>query len=128
MTAIPRRRRTRSLIALGLAVILIATAGVLVGVAVGTLRNSQAGEAVGIDERPVSYLPSTPNALLAVVGDDGELTSIVVTTLLPSGRGGTIVTMPVNADMNSGVGDEAMPLGAHGSRELIRFVDGIVRE
>ncbi|MDX2379969.1 MAG: hypothetical protein QNM02_09460 [Acidimicrobiia bacterium] len=123
MTAIPRRRRTRSLIALSLAVILIATAGVLVGVAVGTLRNSQAGEAVGIDDRPVSYLPSTPNALLAVVGDDGELTSIVVTTLLPSGRGGTIVTMPVNADMNSGVGDEAMPLGvAFDQLEFDEFV------
>jgi hypothetical protein len=123
MTAIPQRRRKRSILALGLAVVLIATAAVLVGVAVGTLRNSQAGEAVGIDERPVSVLPSTPNALLAVESDDGELTSIVVLTLLPSGRGGTIVTIPVNADLNSGVGDEAIPLGvAYEQLELDDFV------
>lgn len=112
MTAIPRRRRKRNLIGLGLATVLLATAIVLVAVAAGTLRNSQAGEAVGIDERPVAVLPTTPNALLAVEGDDGELTSLVVMTLLPSGRGGTIVTVPVNADVNAGVDTEVVPLDA----------------
>ena len=112
MTAIPRRRRKRNLIGLGLTTVLVATAIVLVAVAAGTLRNSQAGEAVGIDERPVAVLPTTPNALLAVEGDDGELTSLVVMTLLPSGRGGTIVTVPVNADVNAGIETEVVPLDA----------------
>ena len=121
MTAIPRRRRKRTFVGFGLAVLLLAAAGVLVGVAAGTLRNSQAGQAVGIEERPVAFLPSTPNALLTVEGDDGELTSIVVLTLLPSGRGGTVVTMPVNADSDAGVGEEPIPLDA--AYEQLEFDD-----
>lgn len=125
MTAIARRRRKRNLIGLGLATVLLATAIVLVAVAAGTLRNSQAGEAVGIDERPVAVLPATPNALVAVVGDDGELTSLVVMTLLPSGRGGTIVTVPVNADVNAGIDTEFVPLDA--AFEQLEFDEFVTR-
>jgi hypothetical protein len=125
MTANPRRRRTRHLVGLALTGVLLVVAAVLVAVAVGTLRNSRAGEAVGIDERPVILLPETPNALLAVAGDEGELASLVVMTLLPDGRGGTIVTVPVNADSNAGLGGELVPLSE--SFEALDFEDFVGR-
>lgn len=110
MTANPRRRRKRHVVGLLATAALMIVAAVLVAVAVGTLRNSREGQAVGLDERPVIGLPATPNALAAVEGDEGELTSLVVLTLLPAGQGGTIVTVPVNADVNAGVSDELLPL------------------
>jgi hypothetical protein len=87
-------------------------AGALVVVGLTTLSNSQAGEAVGVDERPRIALPATPNALLTVTDDEGELTSVVIVTLTPEGQGGSIVTIPVNADGTAGFGVQRRPLDA----------------
>lgn len=110
MTASPRRRSRRTVagatIALGL--VLIACAMFFVGVI--TLSNSKEGEAVGIDDRPHVDLPATPNALLAVTDDEGRLASVVVLTLLPQGQGGSVVTVPVNADATAGFGLQRRPL------------------
>src|SRR5690606_37782662 len=54
--------------------------------------------------------PATPNGLLAVHDDDGQLTSLLVMTLDPAGQGGSIVTIPVNADVSAGFGLERRPL------------------
>ena len=54
--------------------------------------------------RPVTTLPITPNALLAVEDDDGALVSLTVMTLLPDGTGGSIVAVPVNADATAAFG------------------------
>jgi hypothetical protein len=75
-----------------------------------TLSNSREGEAVGIDPRPRETFPATPNALLAVTDDEGALASVVVLTLLPEGQGGSIVTVPVNADATAGFGVQRRPL------------------
>ncbi|MEO1057774.1 MAG: hypothetical protein AAFY28_12740 [Actinomycetota bacterium] len=106
MTAQSARRRRRTVFVGALAVVLVlaAAAGFVLGVV--TLSNSEEGEAVGIDERPRIELPNTPNGLLVVEGVDGELASLAVATLLPEGPGGSLATVPTNADLNAGFGDE----------------------
>ncbi len=110
MTAIAQRRTRRTITAAAVALGLVIVASVLFTVGVVTLSNSQEGEAVGVDTRPVETFPKTPNALLAVTDDAGQLASLVVMTLLPEGQGGSIVTVPVNADATSGFGLQRRPL------------------
>ncbi len=110
MTAIPQRRRKRTVIAAVLAVVMVIVASAMVVVGAVTLYNTQEGEAVGVDTRPRETFPATPNALLAVTDDEGALASVVVLTLLPEGQGGSIVTVPVNADATAGFGVQRRPL------------------
>jgi hypothetical protein len=110
MTAIAQRRKRRTMIGAAMAVLLVAAASAMFVVGVVTLSNSQEGEAVGIDTRPRVDLPATPNALLALTDENGELASLVVLTLLPEGQGGSIVTVPVNADASAGFGLQRRPL------------------
>ena len=110
MTAIPQRRRKRTVIAATVAVVMVIAASVMAAVGAVTLYNSQEGEAVGVDTRPRETFPATPNALLAVTDDQGALASVVVLTLLPEGQGGSIVTVPVNADATAGFGLQRRPL------------------
>lgn len=108
------------------AIVLVMSASVMFVVGAITLSNSQEGEVVGIDERPREQFPSTPNALLAIEDDDGDLASLVVMTLLPSGQGGSIVLIPVNADATSGFGDEPRPLDAEfDSDDLAAFAASV---
>ncbi len=110
MTAIAQRRARRTITAATAALGLAIVAAVFLTVGVVTLSNSQEGEAVGVDTRPVETFPATPNALVAVTDDAGQLASVVVMTLLPEGQGGSIVTVPVNADATSGFGLQRRPL------------------
>ncbi len=110
MTALRSRRRRRTLIAAFLATVLmvIAIAATIVGAF--TLRDSEEGERVGVDTRPVVTFPTTPNLALAVADDDGRLASLVVATLLPEGRGGSVAIVPVNADASVGLGPTRQPI------------------
>lgn len=110
MTAIARRRARRTVFAAVASVVLALVAGTMVIVGVSTLSDSKEGEAVGIDDRPREQFPDTPNAVLAVTDDDGTLTSLVVATLLPAGQGGSLVTIPVNADVSAGFGLQRHPV------------------
>lgn len=110
MTAISERRTRRTVFGAVAAVLLIVAAGAMFVVGVVTLSNSQEGEAVGVDTRPRVQFPATPNALLAVTDENGQLASAVVMTLLPDGQGGSIVTVPVNADSTAGFGLQRRPL------------------
>jgi hypothetical protein len=112
MTAIARRRTRRTIVGATVAVLLMIGAAVMFGVGVVTLSNSQEGEAVGVDDRPVVQFPATPNAMLAVTDEDGELASVVIMTLLPEGQGGSVVTVPVNTDATAGFDSERRPLNA----------------
>ena len=110
MTARPDRRRRVTVVGAVVALVLVLTAGGLAALGAVTVIDSEAGETVAADDRPVVALPSTDNAALAVVDVDGRLTSLIVATVLPSGRGGSIVTVPVDADARGGFGDERIPL------------------
>jgi hypothetical protein len=110
MTAIAERRTRRTVFGAVAAVLLIVAAGAMFVVGAVTLSNSQEGEAVGVDTRPTEQFPATPNALLAVTDENGQLASVVVMTLLPEGQGGSIVTVPVNADSTAGFGVQRRPL------------------
>ncbi|MGB3737632.1 MAG: hypothetical protein WA964_21960, partial [Ilumatobacter sp.] len=95
-----------------------AVAGLLAIVAVvavaivsySTLRTSGEGRAAETDVRDSVSFPSTPNAVVGVVDDLDRLTTIAVLTLDPSGVGGSIVTIPVNADQTNGFGPERLPI------------------
>lgn len=110
MTAIAARRRRRTIAGAVAAIALVCAAAVMFVVGVVTLSNSQEGQAVGVDTRPREVFPATPNALLAVTDDEGHLGSVVVLTLLPEGVGGSIVTVPPNADATAGFGVQRRPL------------------
>ena len=112
MTARPERRRRRTLIGAAVATALTVVAAGLTAVGANAVINSTEGETVEGETRPVVSLPSTDNAALAVVDEDNRLTSLVVATLLPSGEGGSIVTIPVTADASIGFGAIRQPLDA----------------
>lgn len=110
MTAIAARRKRGTVVGAVVALVLVVSAVGMFAVGVNTLSNSQEGESVGIDDRPRQQFPVTPNALLAVQDDDGNLASLSVLTLLPEGQGGSIVPVRVDADVTSGFGVEARPI------------------
>ncbi len=104
MTALPGRRRHSTLIAAGAAVL-----GVLAAIALGTLGavtlyNSTEG-ADASSGRPELVFPSTPTALLGAVDDSGALASVAVLVVQPGGHGGSIITVPVDADASGGGAD-----------------------
>jgi hypothetical protein len=110
VSAIAQKRKRSTWIGfVGIVLLVVAAASMFV-VGVVTLSNSEEGEAVGVDLRPIVALPSTPNALLAVADDEGALESLVVMTLLPDGVGGSIVVIPPNADATASFGAQRRPL------------------
>jgi len=121
MTAIALRRTRRTFIGVALALVLVAMASTMFAVGFVTLSNSQEGEAVGVDDRPRVEFPVTPNSLLALTDESGRLASLVILTLLPEGQGGSIVTLPVNADVTAGFGAERRSVSS--AFETVEFAD-----
>jgi len=100
MSAIPERRRRRMMtaVALGVIALLALPAGLVVSAA--TLLNSTDGRNVTADS--TIKIPSTPVALLAGVDSRDDIAMIAVFALSPSGRGGTIVSVPVGSNARIG--------------------------
>jgi hypothetical protein len=91
---------------------IVVTVAAVVGIAIVgglTLYHSTEG-ADASDDRPERSFPDTPTGLIAAVDDDGELASLAVVVVQPSGAGGSIVTVPVSADASSGDGRERLPV------------------
>lgn len=110
MTVSVARRRQRTVAGAAVAFVFVLFAAGLTLVGATTVANSTEGQAVQSEVRPVVSLPQTDNAALAVVDDDNRLTALIVATVLPGGEGGSIVTVPVDADASSGLGNERRPL------------------
>lgn len=110
MTALPRRRRTRTIVALVAGVVVASSLPVFGVAASRTIANSKDGRNVANDRLPSVPLPATPTGLLAIVGDDGAVTSATVIVLSPAGVGGTIVSIPTTADRARSADDPASPL------------------
>jgi hypothetical protein len=99
MSAIPsrRRKRTFAMLATTLAVVLVAP--VLFWVGLTAVLDSTGGRDALADNLPEQTFPVTPTALYLTVDDAGVLSSATVMVLSPSGVGGSIVPVPVNADV-----------------------------
>jgi hypothetical protein len=110
MTASAAKRHRMTQIGGVMALVATITATVVIAIAVVTLRTSKEGRAPESDQRLVVSFPMTPNAVVGVVDDLDRLTSLAVLTLDPSGVGGSIVVVPVNADTTNGFGPLRQPL------------------
>ncbi len=110
MTASADRRRRSTLIGAAAGIAGIIAVVSVAAVSYTTLRSSEEGRAPEVDDRDTVSFPSTPNAVIGVVDDLDRLTSIAVLTLDPAGVGGSIVTIPVNADQTNSFGPERLPI------------------
>lgn len=110
MTSLASRRRRNTLLALTAGLISAVLVLVLLVVGVKAITNSKAGRNAA-PEVTVTPFPQTPTAMLATIDDTNKLTSIAVFVLAPDAnptaagydqRGGSIVSIPINADTESG--------------------------
>ena len=117
MTSIPSRRRRNTLLALAAGVLAAIAAPTLLYVGAKAITNSKAGQNVQANLPPEQTFPQTPTAMLATVSATNELTSVTVLVLAPDAdvspagydqRGGSMVSVPINAD--TGSGDQALSL------------------
>ena len=69
-------------------------AGLVLGA--NRLLNEKGGDSV--DDSPTMTIPVTPTALLAVTDARNEVASLAMVALSPSGKGGSVVSIPVGAD------------------------------
>jgi hypothetical protein len=109
VTALPGRRRRSTIVAAVAAAAAVAIVITLTIVGALTLYNSTDGaEASGGGDELV--FPNTPVAAIAAVDGQGKLASLAVLVVQPAGTGGSIVTVPVNADSGGGAGAALLPL------------------
>ncbi|MBI5089300.1 MAG: hypothetical protein HZB15_10710 [Actinobacteria bacterium] len=99
MTALPRRRRNRTWAMLVTTLVVAASIPVLGYVGAKAIFDSRGGRDAGADELPVERFPTTPVGLYLTHDDAGALSSVAVFVLSPAGIGGSIVSVPVNADV-----------------------------
>lgn len=114
MTVSRHKRRVSTSRALGLAIAGLALAVVLGVVGGVAIYNTKDGEAQG-SGAPVDRFPDTPTGMVAVVDDGGNLGSVAVFAVRPPGdddtaHGGSVVVLPVSADVSGGFGAERTPL------------------
>lgn len=127
MSAIAARRTRRTTIALVSGLVVAVLVPVFGYVGANAILDSK-GSA---EERAARIpLPSTPAALHATVDEGDRLTSLTAFVLAEGGTGGSIVSIPVNADSNGGAGDERRSLQqvyeSGGMDELVPAVESVL--
>lgn len=125
MTALTGRRRRRTLLMALVTLVVLAAVPVLGYVGARAILDSEGGTDALADNLPVVPFPATPTALLATVDAEGRLSSTTVLVLDPSGLGGSIISVPVNADV--GFSDDARQSlqGAYVAAGLQGAIDGV---
>jgi hypothetical protein len=104
MTALARRRRNRTWAMLATTLLVAISIPVLGYVGAKAIFDSTGGRDAGADNLPVERFPSTPSALYLTHDDAGVLSSVSVFVLSPTGVGGSIISVPVNADVGLSAG------------------------
>jgi hypothetical protein len=99
MTALPRRRRNRTVGMLVTTVLVAALVPVLGYIGVKAVLDSTGGRNALADNLPEKSFPTTPTGLYLTTDADGDLSSATVFVVAPTGGGGSIVPVPVNADV-----------------------------
>lgn len=128
MSAIPevRRRRTALMVVASLAV--VAVIGALLYVGGKALARYEGAKDASKDTQPI---PVTPVGMLASVDELDQLTSVTIFVNRPAGEpGGSIVAVPVSADVMGGVDGQRVPLTeaytAGGAEGLVQAVESLL--
>lgn len=95
-----RRRTVRMALVTAVVMILVPVFGY---VGVRAVLDSTGGKDALADNVPIQDFPPTPTGLLLSVDDDGSLAGATVFVLGPSGAGGSIIPVPLNADVGFAV-------------------------
>lgn len=132
-SALRRRRGQRTLVAFAAGVIGLAVLPVLSLAAKRTLENSKEGRSAIEGLLPLVLLPPTPGALLGVVDDQGEITSVALLALAPprdgAVRGGTVVVVPAGAKVplaDGSVGRLASEFRRGGPDAFVAAAEGLL--
>ncbi|MFN8022978.1 MAG: hypothetical protein U0Q03_15740 [Acidimicrobiales bacterium] len=99
MSAIPSKRRKRTFAMLATTLVVALVAPLLFWVGLSAVLDSTGGRDALADNLPEQTFPITPTALYLTTDADGVLSSATVMVLSPTGVGGSIVPVPVNADV-----------------------------
>ncbi len=105
MTALDQRRRSRTWMMLAVTMVTLVIVPLLGYVGVRAVLNSSGGKDARADNLPVQTFPPTPTGLYLTTDAQGGLSSATVFVLDPSLVGGSVITLPVNADV--GFADDA---------------------
>lgn len=126
MTALSSRRRQRTLLMVGTTVLVVIVAVALLVTGTDAIRQYTAAKRAD-SGLPTVPTPDTPTAMFATVNGDNDLTSVTMFVLAPSLGGGSIVSVPINVDVNQGVGDTRQTLteayAADGPTGLVQAVE-----
>jgi hypothetical protein len=99
VSAIARRQRLLDRLMIAATVAAVVAVPVLGYTGVRAVLDSTGGRDARGDNLPIQTFPSTPAAAWFVTDDDGGLAAVAVLVLDPSRQGGSLVDLPVNADI-----------------------------
>lgn len=109
MTAIPARRRRRAIAAIVTSV--LAVIALPSGLVLGANNLLNEGGGNNIDDVLSVDIPETPTALVAVVNARNAVSAIALLAISPSGKGGTILSIPVGSEADVAAGEPASRIG-----------------
>lgn len=128
MSAIPEVRRRRTALMLVGSVAVLAVVGALLYVGGKALARYEGAKDASKDTQPI---PVTPVGMLASVDELDQLTTVTIFVNRPEGEpGGSIIAVPVSADVIGGIDGQRVPLTesytAGGAEGLVQAVESLL--